>query len=164
MKSLIKSQAECVGEAVRPGLRPLGIYPRSVDSQDAEEQEKAKEIRRIASRRQLYADLKATAFILLSEMPGKRHSITKCRWTKVAPSVTLHLMDVGNRPAARRSQGCEGLWQCVGLPGLLSAYFANTARRDEYAPRLVPKERFYPDHADADRAAWAGRQDRGSSR
>lgn len=125
-----KARPNALGEAVRPGASPpLGIYPRSVDSQDAEEQEKAKEIRRIASRRQLYADLKATAFILLSEMPGKRHSITKCRWTKVAPSVTLHLMDVGNRQLRAALKGvkvCGNVWGCP----VCSARISQTRRAE----------------------------------
>lgn len=115
-----KTKSDPSGEAVRPGAKPpLGIYPKSVDSgiyPEAEKNlEKANETRRIASRRQLYADLKATALILLSEIPGKRHAVAKCRWTKIAPNVTLHLMNVGNgqrRAAFKGIKTCGNVWGC----------------------------------------------------
>ena len=97
------------------GEAPLGIYPKSVDSSDEENAEKAKETRRIASRRQLYADLKATALILLADRPDKPHAVAKCRWTKIAPTVTLHLMNVGDgqrRAAFKGVKVCGNVWGC----------------------------------------------------
>lgn len=94
---------------------PLGIYPKSVDSRDAAENAKSKEINRLASRRQLYADLKASALILRDAMPHKLHAVAKCRWTKIAGVVSLNLMDVGGgqrRAAFKGVKICGNIWGC----------------------------------------------------
>lgn len=111
-----KATSNAFGEAVRPGAAaPLGIYPRTVDKPFDENLEKIKESRRIASRRQLYSDLKSSALILLWAMPGKTHAVAKCRWTKIAPTVSLHLMDVGDgksRAAWKGIKICGNVWGC----------------------------------------------------
>lgn len=87
---------------------PLGIYPNSVDSRNAETQ-------RLLGRRALYADLKASALILRDAMPHKLHAVAKCRWTKIAGAVTLNLMNVGGgqrRAAFKGVKICGNVWGC----------------------------------------------------
>lgn len=111
--------AKASGPAQRAGKgavqAPLGIYPKSVDSQKLENDAKANETRRLASRRQLYADLKTTALILRDAMPWKVHGVAKCRWTKIAGQVTLNLMNVGvgqRRAAFKGIKVCGNIWGC----------------------------------------------------
>lgn len=109
------SEAAPAGAAKRAGNGPLGIYPKSVDSRDAAEIAKSKEINRLASRRQLYADLKASALILRDAMPHKHHAVCKCRWVKVAGFVTLNIMHVGEgqrRAAFKGVKICGNIWGC----------------------------------------------------
>lgn len=102
--------------AGKPGRNgPLGIYPKSVDSRYDAETAKSKENKRLASRRQLYADLKTSAMILRDAMPDKVHAVAKCRWTKVAGFVTLNLVDVGGgqrRAAFKGVKICGNVWGC----------------------------------------------------
>ena len=94
---------------------PLGIYPKSVDKLHPELASKANETRRLEARRQLYADLKSAALILRDAVPHKVHAVAKCRWTKIAGHVSLHLMDVGNgqrRAAFKGIKVCGNIWGC----------------------------------------------------
>lgn len=103
------------GAAEGAGIGPLGIYPKSVDSLHPETASKAHETRRLASRRQLYADLKTSALILREAIPNKVHAVAKCRWVKVAGAVTLNLMDVGGgqqRAAFKGVKICGNVWGC----------------------------------------------------
>ena len=103
------------GTGKGPGTGPLGIYPKSVDSRYDAETSKSKENKRLASRRQLYADLKTSAMILRDAMPNKVHAVAKCRWTKVAGFVTLNLVDVGGgqrRAAFKGVKICGNVWGC----------------------------------------------------
>lgn len=94
----------------------LGIYPKSVGHFDADHDAKAKENRRLESRRELYKDLKTAALILLAESPNKPHAVAKCRWVKVAPMVSLHLVETHENGAARASfrgvKVCGNVWGC----------------------------------------------------
>lgn len=100
---------EAPAGASQGGQRPpLGIYPKSVDSRNAETQ-------RLLGRRALYADLKASALILRDAMPHKLHAVAKCRWTKIAGAVTLNLMNVGRgqrRAAFKGVKICGNVWGC----------------------------------------------------
>ena len=97
------------------GTGPLGIYPKSLDQLKARQEQERKENNRLASRRQLYADLKTSALILRDENPRKLHAVSKCRWTKIAGEVSLNLMSVGEnqfRSAFKGVKICGNVWGC----------------------------------------------------
>lgn len=130
----------------RKGLEgPLGIYPKSVGHFEAQEAAKAKETRRLEARRELYKDLRTAALILRAESPAKVHAVAKCRWTKVAGVVSLHLAETHEggdlRASFRGVKVCGNIWGCPVCAARIAhkrQEEANAALAWARAVRVVP--------------------------
>ncbi|ARO16041.1 Rep protein (plasmid) [Ketogulonicigenium robustum] len=118
-KSKKNAGAQARGDDAFSGGRqtPLGIYRKSVDQNGGQPNEKNKENNRLFSRRQLYADLRSAARILLNLNKNKPHQVAKCRHVKVSPTVELNVQNVGEDGGRRAFFSglaqCRNVWGCA---------------------------------------------------